>query len=236
MNECPEEDEESKEETTKTRAESNITFNNTNDKIKGRKPMPRPRKTKPYTGSFNKVQQPRIQEDLHFGKIALAKKQLTCKAIRSEKNRTYSLNSDDDSKFPLSNEEQFEPSHDNFRNPVSNEFAFISAQKGLERNRVGVSLMDSYKESENPAKFPGLISNYLQTNIEQDTQQYKPQMHTVKPFNVDIEVASESKTMRQHGDEYTESEQVADYENVSYDGYTTKNEDNPCQFHDYMNI
>lgn len=198
--------------------------------------MPKPRKIKPYTGSVNKVQQPRMQEDLPFGKIALAKKQFTCKAIRSEKNRIYSLNSDDDSKFPLSNEEQFEPSNDNFRNPVSNEFAFISAQKGLERNKVGVSLMDPYKESENPAKFPGLMSNYLHTNLEQAAQQYKPQMHTVKPFNVDIEAASESKTIQQHGDEYRESEQVADYENFSYDGYTAKNEDNSCQFHDYMNI
>ncbi|KAJ8316296.1 hypothetical protein KUTeg_006310 [Tegillarca granosa] len=220
LNESPEED---KKESNKMTADTNITLNITEDKIKGRKPVPVPRKTKPYAGNFNKVQQPRMQETSNFRKDTLAKKQPTRLAVTSNKNRTLSLNSDDDSNFSLSNEKQFEPSHDNYRNHVLNEFAATSAYNAVKRNKEDVLLMYPYKGSENPVKYPGSISNYLQTYIEQDTKQHKPRTHIIKPFSINIEVACESNKIPQQGDELTESEQFSENADSS-------------QFDDYMNI
>lgn len=221
LNESPEEDKEGKKESNKMKADPNITLNNTEDKIKGRKPVPVPRKTKP--GNFNKIQQPRMQEISNFRKVTLAKKQPTRLAVTSNKNRTLSLNSDDDSNFSLSNEKQFEPSHDNYRNYVLNEFAANSAYNAVKRNKEDVLLMYPYKGSENPAKYPGSISNYLQTYIEHDTKQHKPGTHIIKPLSINIEVACELNKIPQQGDELTESEQFSE------------NADS-CQFDDYMNI
>lgn len=219
-----------------TEQDQNIKINSTNDKIKGRKPVPRPRKTKPFTRNSNEIQPTRFKETSKFEKDEMSKKELACKAVEAENKTTFPLNSDDDSNFSISDEKQFCPSHGNYRNHVANDFAATSAQKIVKRNKEDQSLMNPYKGSEYPAKYPGLLSNYLQTNIEQDTKLQKPQMHSVKPFNINIDVGCVSKTILQHGDEYTESKHVADYENVSIGGYTTKNKDDPCQYHDYMNL